>query len=141
MFAHSPSFQSEAKQKPAPTCKEAIAKWQAKTKENPTEATKVLLIAMFIKKMDSALNTLVNCEYVPLAPLYICATSLLSPTLLSRFSISSIIPRLFPCYDHSPSVLPYLQTPGSIFKLYRQNSSTSRVKTAKNLVIGSKPDS
>ncbi len=45
------------------TCKEAIQKWALKNPGvNPAEAKKVLLINMFIRKMEPPLNSLVNCE-------------------------------------------------------------------------------
>lgn len=50
----------------ATTIKEALKRWEDKTKENSLEAKAIDLQFQWppIEKMDNTLSTLVNCEYV-----------------------------------------------------------------------------
>lgn len=52
------------------TCKEAIAKWEKDKGETATEALTIELQFQWppIEKMDGALSTLTNCEYVTEVP-------------------------------------------------------------------------
>ncbi|XP_026526849.1 dynein light chain 1, axonemal [Pseudonaja textilis] len=53
----------------ATTIKEALAKWEEKTGQKPSEAKEVKLYAQVppIEKMDASLSTLVNCEKLSLS--------------------------------------------------------------------------
>lgn len=50
----------------ATTIKDALKRWEDKTKENSADATVIELQFQWppIEKMDNALSALVNCEYV-----------------------------------------------------------------------------
>ena len=51
------------------SCKDAIKKWASESKEDPSQAKKVLLICQIpsIKKMDNSLNSLISCEHLGLS--------------------------------------------------------------------------
>ena len=54
---------------PGTSCKEAIKNWEAKTSQNPAEATEVKLICQLppIDKMDDSLNQLEACQKLSLS--------------------------------------------------------------------------
>jgi len=59
-----------SKSAPETLCKDAIKAWSVKNADaDPTQAKKVSLICQMppLRKMDAALNTLVNCEHLALS--------------------------------------------------------------------------